>query len=140
MLEQKIKMVKRIRTAQETEKYLNQDDNWSNYMSGYLLYLRDNLQTIEVNSAKGSYQYLSCGQRHDPRNPNFRPFQHLQKFAQMNRCDFGTAKAFLNFHILTRIECECELLTNSKEVRRKDLERSFGLHFGGSGRKEFDLL
>jgi hypothetical protein len=64
----------------------------------------------------------------------------LQKFAQLNRCDFGTAKDFLNFHILTKIECECELLTNSKEVRRKDLERSFGLDFGGSGRKEFDLL
>ena len=133
-------MVKRIRTAQETEKYLNQDDNWSDFMSRYLIYLRDNLQIVEVNSAKGSYQYYSCGQPHDPRNPNFRPFQHLQKFAQLNRCDFGTAKALLNFHILTRIGCECELLTNSKEIRRKDLERSFGLDFGGLGRKEFDLL
>jgi len=39
-----------------------------------------------------------------------------------------------------KLNCECEILTNSNELRRKGLQRVFGLDFGVTGRRELDIF
>ena len=64
-------------------------------MKEFLLYLKNNLQLIQVHDGKGSYEYYSCGHPHDPRDPDWQPFQHMQEFCRKNRCDFEVAKSMI---------------------------------------------
>lgn len=133
-------MAKPIRPAHETWKHLSQDNNFQEFMKELLPYLQKNLQLIQVHSDKGSYEYHSCGQPHDPRNPEWRPFQHMQAFCQKNRCDFEVVKSIIEDQIYKRLQCECEILTNPDDIRRRDLQRIYGMDFGEPGRRELDIV
>ena len=39
-----------------------------------------------------------------------------------------------------KLNCECEMLRDDKELRRLELERMFGVDFGESGRRGLDLV
>ena len=39
-----------------------------------------------------------------------------------------------------KLKCECEILANSNELRRKGLQQVFGTDFGTPGRKELDII
>jgi hypothetical protein len=133
-------MAKRIRETHETWKYLNQDNNFQQFMKDFLPYLQSNLQLIQVKDDKDSYQYYSCGQPHDARNPEWRPFQFMEEFCRKKKCDFETVKSMLEDRLYKRLQCGCQILTNPDDLRRKDLQRIFGLDFGISGQREFEIF
>jgi hypothetical protein len=39
-----------------------------------------------------------------------------------------------------KLICECQLLNDDKEIRRRDLERTFGVDFGVTGNRNVDVL
>jgi len=133
-------MAKQIRPAHETWKHLSQDNNFQQFMKEFLPYLQDNLQIIQVHSDKGSYEFYSCGQSHDPRNPLWRPFQIMGTFCREKRCDFEVVKGMIEDRLFRKLQCECEILTNHDDLRRKDLQRIYGLDFGVPGRRELDIV
>ena len=133
-------MAKPIRPAHETWKYLNQESNYQQFMRGLLAYLQENLQIIKVHDGKSSYQYYSCGQQHDPRNPAWRPFQYVQEFCRIKRCDFRVVMSLLEDRIKKRPKCECEILTDRDDLRRKELQRIYGMDFGKPGNRELDII
>ncbi len=132
-------MAKQIRPAHETWKYLNQDNTFHDFMAGFLKYLQTNLKLIKVHGDKSSYEFYSCGQPHDPRYAAWRPFQNMETFCRKKRCDFETVKGMIEDRLFKRLKCECEILTNRNDIRRKELQRVFGLDFG-SGRRELGII
>jgi hypothetical protein len=96
-------MAKPIRPAHETWKHLNQQSVFQDFMKDFLAYLRENLQVIKVHDGKSSYQYYSCGQPHDPRNPQWRPFQNMEDFCRMKRCDFRVVKSMVVDRLFKRL-------------------------------------
>ena len=133
-------MAKQIRQAHETWKYLSQDENFQQFMKEFLTYLKNNLELITVHNDKESYQYFSCGQPHDRRNPLWQPFQHVQEFCRMKRCDFRVVMSLLEDRIKKRPQCECEILTDKDDLRRKELQMTFGMDFGTPGNRELDII
>jgi len=134
-------MAKQIRPAHETWKYLNRESVFQNFMKELLACLQENLQIIKVHDGKSSYQYYSCGQQpHDPRNPAWRPFQNMEAFCQKKRCDFEVVKSMIEDRLFKKLICECEILTNPNDIKRKDLQMTFGMDFGTPGRRELDIV
>ena len=133
-------MAKPIRPAHETWKHLNQESNFQQFMKELLAYLQENLQIIKVHDGKSSYQYFSCGQSHDSRNPQWQPFQFVQEFCRMKRCDFRVVMSLMEDSIKKRPQCECEILTDRDDLRRKELQRIYGMDFGGPGNRELDII
>jgi len=109
-------------------------------MKEFLPYLQNNLQIIQVHGNKNSYEYHSCGQPHDPRNPLWQPFQIMETFCRKKRCDFEVVKSMIEDQIYRRLQCECEILTNHDDLRRRDLQRMYGVDFGEPGNREMDIF
>ena len=42
--------------------------------------------------------------------------------------------------LFRKLQCECEILTNHVDLRRKDLQRMYGIDFGEPGRRELDIV
>lgn len=42
--------------------------------------------------------------------------------------------------IKKRPQCECEILTDKDELRRRDLQMTFGIDFGEPGNRELDII
>ena len=134
-------MVKQIRPAHETWKYLSQENNFQQFMKEFLLYLQNNLQLIQVHGDKDSYEYYSCGQPHDPRNPKWKPFKHLEWYCERTRFDFLAVKEIIQDRIGRKLTCECQLLNpDEKERRRMTLQKVFGVDLGGRGKRENDIV
>lgn len=132
-------MAKPIRLAHETWQHLDQENNFRQFMRELLPHLQNTLQLIEVHSGKTKYNYYSCGQPHDPENPLWRPFKNLKAFCRNRRLDFEVVKCMLEERLFKRLQCECEILTNRDDIRRKDLQSLYGLDFGEPGKRELDI-
>ena len=39
-----------------------------------------------------------------------------------------------------KLTCECQILNDESAIRRRKLESVFGADFGGTGRRDFDLV
>jgi hypothetical protein len=133
-------MAKQIRPAHETWKHLSLENNFQQFMKEFLLYLQNNLQIVQVYGDKEVYEYYSCGQPHDPRNPLWQPFQIMEKFCRKKRCDLEVVKGMIEDRLFKRLQCECELLTNKDDLRRRDLQRIYGIDFGVPGKRELDIV
>jgi hypothetical protein len=131
---------KKILTNEQTWNKLAIDENFQKFFKGFLKLLQNKLQKGEVIGHNYSYSYCTCGQRHDPRNPTWKPFQNLEMYCQKNGYDFFAARDLIEERIGRRLVCECELLNNEGAMRRKTLERVFGLDFGGPGGRDFDIV
>ena len=133
-------MAKRIREAHETWNYLSIKENFERFMKEFLPYLQSNLKIIQVQGDKNRYEYYSCGQPHDPRNPSWHPFKNMETFCRKKKCDFEVVKSMIEDRLFKlKLKCECEILTNRNDIKRRELE-AFGLDFGGSSRREFGIL
>ena len=64
----------------------------------------------------------------------------METFSRKKKCDFETVKGMIEDRLFMRLKCECEILTKRNDIRRKGLERTFGLDFGKPGRREFDIV
>ena len=121
----------KIRTSQQTWKELSSDENFQKFFRGFLELLQNKLQKREVIGANYEYSYFTCGQSHDRRNQDWRAFQNLEKYCQRNCFDFYAVSDIIEERIGRKLLCECELLHDDRTMRRKDLERVFGLDFEG---------
>ena len=135
-------MSNHIRSADYTWMILNQMPNFQRFFRGYLDILKSNLQQVSVmgNDGNERYRYYTCGQEHDRRNPAWKPFQHLMRYCEKERYDFYEAKDMIEEQIGRKLICECQLLNDDKEIRRRDLERTFGVDFGEPGIRDMEVL
>ena len=131
---------KQIRTNQETWKELSSKDNFQIFFKCFLQLLQKKLPKHEVIGHNYSYSYHTCGQRHDQRNREWKPFQNLEWYCKKKRYDFYAVKDIIEQRIGRKLLCECELLHDERTIRRKELERVFGVDFGGPGGREFDIV
>ena len=133
--------IKKTLTNHQTWKALNSKDHFQRFFKDYLKILQNKLPKHEVIGHNYSFSYHSCGQPHDKRNRDWRPFQHLEFYCQKNRYDLDAVRDMIELRINRKLLCECELLHDERSMRRKELELTFGLDFGGPVcKREFDIV
>jgi hypothetical protein len=81
-----------------------------------------------------SYEYHTCGREHSPLDPRWEPFKHLRRYCVKAKFDFYQGKDFMENHIGRNIICECQILTDEKELKRMRIKAKFGVDFGEPGR------
>ena len=99
-------------------------------MWDYQHILTENFQTIRI---EGGVEYWNCGQDHDPRNWNWKPWQHLERLCRKRGLDDFAVRDILFEHLGRKLECECQVLYDERELRKEALRRQFGVDFD-SGR------
>ena len=125
-------------TPDKTWLDLNQPHIFQPFFAGYLDLLQKKLPKVEV---KGStnYSYYCCGQDHYRRNPNWKPWHHLEWYCDKTRYDFSEARDMIFERIGRKPDCECELLKNDDEIRRHEL-KALGVDIGKPGKRDFGVL
>ena len=120
---------------------LEQKPSFEKFIKAYFDLLRKKLRQVDVKGNNYSYSYYTCGQPHDPRNPDWKPFKILWQLCKKNGYDPFIAKEIIEDRIGRKLTCECQLLNgDEKEIRRMTLQKVFGADFGGPGRRDFDLI
>ena len=96
----------------KTSVELDQPDIYQRFMKEYLELLRSKLQQYKVMDQNGDLREIrySCGQDHDPRNPNWKPFQYLEQCCRKWGYDDMQTRDIIEEQIGKRLECECQLL------------------------------
>ena len=71
-----------------------------------------NLKQIPVMDHNGNFHhiYFSCGEHHDRQNPNWKPFQLLERHCMEAGYDFFEALDMVQERIGRKMKCECDLL------------------------------
>jgi len=95
-------------------------------MRDYRQILTAHFQRIRI---EGGGKYWTCGQDHDPRNWKWKPWQHLERLCQMRGLDDFAVREILEEHLGRKLECECQVLFNERELRKEALRRQFGVYF-----------
>jgi hypothetical protein len=135
-----MKRPKQIRLPHQTHAELGQDDEFQKFFKGFLELLQKKLIEREVHGKNYSYKYHSCGQQHDYRNPDWKPYQHLEWYCDKTRFDFLTVKSIIEDRIGRKFLCECDLLRDDQARRRMELKGMYGVDFGCLGMKELDIV
>ncbi len=133
-------MTKEMKTPDLTYLALSVESNFQKFFKGYIELLQKKFKEIEVHGNNCSYTYRTCGQIHDPRNPEWKPFQHLWGYCLRTRYDFFEARNILEERIGHKLTCECQLLEDDRERRRRELTRVFGVDFGEPGNRSVDVV
>ena len=100
-------------------------------MKEYIDLLQNSLKKVEVKGDSYNSSYYRCGQTHDRRNPSWQPFKLLSRICRKYNYDPLIARDIIEERIGRKLLCECELLSDERSMRRKDLKRTFGLDFEG---------
>ncbi len=132
--------IRKMLTNEKTWQKLSIDENSQEFFRDFLKLLQNKLQKGEVIGQNYRHSYYTCGQTHDRRNPDWNPFHNLEWYCKKNCFDFYAVRDLIEERIGRRLVCECELLNNENEMRRKELKQNFGLDFGGPGGREFDIV
>jgi len=117
----------KIRSVHMTNLYLSVPENLAKFLSEFREILKDNFQVITV---EGEKRY-TCGQEHTKLNPDWVPFQHLERYSLDQGLDDFEVRDFLKEYLRRPIICECDILIDRKALRKRDLARMFGLDFEG---------
>ncbi len=133
-------MTQDIRTPDLTYLALKVESTFQKFFKGYIELLQKKFKEIEVRGNNYSYTYRTCGQIHDPRNPEWKPFQHLESYCAQTGYDFFEVRNILEERIGPKIVCECQLIEDDRERRRKELTRVFGVDFGEPGNRSVDVI
>ena len=72
---------------------------------------------------------MTCGQDHDPRNWNWKPWQHLEQLCRERGLDDFAVRDIIAEHLGRKLECECQVLFDERELRKEALRRQFGVDF-----------
>jgi hypothetical protein len=99
-------------TPDHTFLRLSQDEYFQQVFRQYLELLKSNLKRIQVMGHNGCFHrsYYTCGQDHDKRNREWKPFQLLERHCEESGYDFLEAKDMVEDRIERRLGCECEIL------------------------------
>ncbi len=133
-------MAKDIRSPDMTFLALKVESTFQKFFNGYIELLQKKFKEIEVRGNNYSYTYRTCGQIHDPRNPAWKPFQHLWGYCERTRYDFFEVRNMLEERIGHKVTCECQLIEDDRERRRRELTRVFGVDFGEPGNRSVDVI
>ena len=114
--------------------------NFQKFFKGYLEILQKRFQEIEVQGNNYSYTYRTCGQVHDPRNPEWKPFKNLLDYCEKTRYDFFEVRNMIFERNGHKVVCECEWIGDNREMRRMELTRVFGVDFGEPGNRGVDVV
>ena len=117
----------KIRSMHMTYLYLSVPENLEKLLREFRKILRDNYQKITV---AGEERY-TCGQEHTRRNPNWEPFKHFEPYCLKQGLDDFEVRDFLEEYLGRPIKCECDILIDHRNQRKKDLARMYGLDFEG---------
>ena len=96
------------------------------FMRDYRRILIQNFQKIRI---EGGGEYWTCGQEHDPRNWNWEPWQHLERLCRKMGLDDFAVRDIIKEHLGRKLECECQVLFDERELRKEALKRQFGVDF-----------
>ena len=136
-----MKKKKPMRSVHQTWADLSIDEIFHKFFKGFLELLQNKLSKQEVIGHNYSVSYYKCDQPHDPRNPKWKPFKHLEPYCERTRFDFLTVKDIIEDRIGRKFQCECGLLRDDRARRRFELERIYGVDFSGmSGQRDFDVV
>ena len=130
----------KMRTPDHTRLNLGQEKYYRPFIEGYIKILKENLNLIKHIGHNYSYTTYTCGEPHDERNPNWKPFRLLWNYSERTGYDFFVARDIIFERLGRKLNCECEMLRDDKKLRRLELERMFGVDFGESGRRGLDLV
>jgi len=103
-----------ILTADHTWLRLSQDEYFQPFFREYLELLKSHLKQIQKMDQLGkpSQRYYTCGQDHDRRNREWKPFQLLERHCEESGYDFLEARDMIEERVGRKLTCECELLRN----------------------------
>ena len=129
---------KPCRSYEVTGDILDHDGEYQKFINGLSVYLKGKLQRIEV-KGRFSYDQYTCGQMHDRRNPNWKPWQNLWDYCLKAELDPYASKDVIEERLGVKLECECQIINNEIENRRKVLANAFGADLGEPGR-DYDFF
>ena len=104
---------------------LDQEPIFQKFMQEYIDLLQNSLTKIKVKGRSYSSYHYKCGQAHNPRNPSWQPFRLLSRICKKYNYDPLIARDIIEEKIHKRLECECQILGNQSQNRRKDLINNF---------------
>ena len=95
-------------------------------MRDYRQILTNNFQKIII---EGGRECWNCGQQHDSRNWNWKPWQHLEQLCRERGLDDFAVRDIIVEHLGRKLDCECQVLYDERELRKQALKRQFGVDF-----------
>ncbi len=119
----------KIRSVHMTNLYLSVPKNLKKFLREFRQILKDNFQAITA-EGEGEKRY-TCGQEHSRLNPDWEPFKHFEPYCLNHGLDDFEVKDFLKEYLQRPIICECHILCDPREFRKRDLKRIYGLDFEG---------
>jgi hypothetical protein len=117
----------KMRSVHMTYLYLSDPENLEKFLNEFRQILKKNYQKIII---EGEERY-TCGQEHTKFNPNWKPFQHLERYCLEQGLDDFEVRDFLEECLRRPIICECDILIDRRAERKRDLARMYGLDFIG---------
>jgi hypothetical protein len=116
------------------------DEDTREQLAGCIEYLKQHLEKVEIMGDLRSCSYYTCGQDHDYTNPNWKPFKNLEAYCKKEGLYPPGIRDRIENAIGRRVDCECEILNDQKEVKRRRLWVQFGMDFGESGERSMDVV
>ena len=123
---------KPCRSYEFTGDILEHDGEFNKFFKGLMEYLKSKLQRVEV-KGRFSYDQYSCGQLHDRRNPDWKPWQNLWNYCLGVEFDPFAARDAIEERLGVKLDCDCQIVNNEIENRRKALANAFGADLGEPG-------
>jgi hypothetical protein len=112
-----------------------QSEQFREQVKRCLAYPEEKLKKVEIQAGNRTYSYYTCGQDHDRRNPNWRPFKNLEVFCKKEKTCMQGFLSGIEGLIGRTFDCECEMLNSREEVARIRLAAAFGIDFAQKNRK-----
>ena len=104
---------------------LDQEPIFQKFMKEYIDLLQNSLTKIKVKGDSYSTSDYKCCQAHDPQNPCWKPFRVLSLICKKYNYDPLIARDIIEEKIYRRLECECQIIDNQSQNRRKELINNF---------------
>jgi hypothetical protein len=130
---------KTCRSYEFTGDILDHDGEYKKFFRGLAEYLKSKLQRVEVKGGRYNYNQYTCGQLHDRRNPDWRKLENLWKYCEKTEFDPYAAIDAIEERLGVKLECDCQIVNNEAENRRRALANAFGADFGEPGR-DYDFF
>ena len=130
----------KMRTPDHTRLNLGQEKYYRPFIEGYIKFLQSNLKQVRHLGNNYSYTTYSCGEPHDRQNPNWKPFRWLCDYCERTGYDSYVVRDIIFERIGHKLVCECEMLRDDERHRRMELERIFGVDFGGQKGRGLELV
>jgi hypothetical protein len=135
-----MKRPRKMRTPDHTRLKLSQEKNYRPFIDGYSKVLQSNLKYVKHIGNNYQYRIYTCGEPHDRQNPNWKPFRLLWDYCERTGYDFYVVRDIIFERIGRKLVCECEMLQDNEKRRHMELERIFGVDFGGPGGRGLELV